>query len=68
MACSGGPMNTRLYLCNSSGSLGFSEACPQPAHTACLKKDRQMKVSAWLIVSHNALLKNSQGHSVNNSR
>lgn len=33
IAFSGGPIKAMLFLCRSSGSLGFSEACPQPAHT-----------------------------------
>lgn len=34
IAFSGGPINAILFLSNSFGSSGFSEACPQPAHTA----------------------------------
>jgi len=34
IAFSGGPMKAILFLSNSLGSSGFSEACPQPAHTA----------------------------------
>ena len=34
MACAGGPRNVMPCLCRSSGSLGFSEAWPHPAHTA----------------------------------
>ena len=34
MAFSGGPMNMISCLWRSSGSLGFSEAWPHPAHTA----------------------------------
>ena len=30
-------MKTSPFLCNSSGSLGFSDAWPQPAQTACCK-------------------------------
>ena len=44
MAFSGGPINAILFLCSNSGNLGFSEACPQPAHTACEKSERQMKI------------------------
>jgi len=34
IAFSGGPMKAILFLSNNLGSSGFSEACPQPAHTA----------------------------------
>lgn len=34
IAFSGGPINAILFLSNNLGSSGFSEACPQPAHTA----------------------------------
>ena len=34
MACAGGPRKVMLCLWSSSGSLGFSEAWPHPAHTA----------------------------------
>jgi len=36
IAFSGGPIKAILFLSNSLGSSGFSEACPQPAHTAYL--------------------------------
>ena len=35
MAEAGGPRNAMLALWRMSGSLGFSEAWPHPAHTAC---------------------------------
>lgn len=31
------PIKMIPFLCRSSGNLGFSEAWPQPAHTACKK-------------------------------
>ena len=34
MACSFGPMNMIPFFPRTSGSLGFSEACPHPAQTA----------------------------------
>ena len=34
IAFSGGPKNITPCLCRSSGSFGFSEACPHPAQTA----------------------------------
>lgn len=34
IAFSGGPMKAILFLSNSLGSSGFSDACPHPAHTA----------------------------------
>ena len=43
MAFSGGPMKAMLFLINSSGSLGFSEAWPQPAQTACTWSERERK-------------------------
>lgn len=33
------PKKAILYLHRSSGSLGFSEAWPQPAHTACKHRE-----------------------------
>ena len=35
MAFSEGPIKEMLFLCSSSGNLGFSDAWPQPAQTAC---------------------------------
>ena len=35
MAEAGGPRNAMLDLCRMPGSLGFSDAWPHPAHTAC---------------------------------
>lgn len=37
IAFSGGPIKAILFFSNRLGSSGFSEACPQPAHTAYCK-------------------------------
>ena len=42
IALEGGPRNVMLYLWRSSGSFGFSEACPHPAHTAWTSTLRAM--------------------------
>lgn len=39
------PMKTRPSLCSNSGSLGFSEAWPQPAQTAWKTKHRASKLA-----------------------
>lgn len=38
------PKKAILYLHRSSGSLGFSEAWPQPAHTACKHREAWTKI------------------------
>ena len=41
------PMKTMPFLCSSSGNLGFSEAWPQPAHTACTFVRFAMSKISW---------------------
>lgn len=40
------PIKMIPFLCRSSGNLGFSEAWPQPAHTACKNVNQQL--SHWI--------------------
>ena len=52
MAEAGGPRNAMLALWSRSGSLGFSEAWPHPAHTACTHTHvdiqcSEMKEGTW---------------------
>lgn len=37
------PMKAMPFLCSSSGSFGFSEAWPHPAHTACGEEQRVLR-------------------------
>lgn len=44
------PRKAIPFFCSSSGSLGFSEACPQPAHTAW--KKRWSNTSHYILHQH----------------
>lgn len=44
------PRKAIPFFCSSSGSLGFSEACPQPAHTAW--KRRWSNTSRYILHQH----------------
>ena len=46
------PKKAISCLCRSSGSLGFSEAWPQPAHTACKHREAWTKVFLQEPTSH----------------